>query len=163
MRNYAISDKNMNITLDNYQEAHGALRAIFMMYWDLINSYNGFGHNIETGTFKAVEFIDCEITEKPGYALGLDKELLQTGAAIAILCGLSDAWDEQETWDVKWPLIQQAKLAFDGGKFRNYPEIQKGFELGFSVSITDGKFYRQLKTIYEKYVIGYFERLLANR
>jgi hypothetical protein len=41
----------MNITMDNYRDALDALRDILLMYWDLITSYNGFGHNIEIGKF----------------------------------------------------------------------------------------------------------------
>lgn len=78
------------VTLDNYQEAHQVLRDILFLYVDLAESYDGFGHGIDTGTFDPFHFLDAEVEVPPGYASPVNLNLLRQGSAIALLCGLYD-------------------------------------------------------------------------
>lgn len=151
----------MTITEDNYQEAFDAIRDILYMYVDLIESYKGFGHNIDRGKFSPLEFVDAPVMEPAGYTFGIDIPLLQSGSAIALLCELSDAWDEYETWEAKsWPLIPEIKEANEAGRFSHLPEIQEAFNLAFG---TDEKTFReQLERVHNKYVCGYFSKLAKN-
>jgi hypothetical protein len=70
------------------------VRDILYMYYDLKESYDGFGHSIETGSFDALSYVDCYLSEPPGKTFGIDVGLLHEGATVAILCRLSDYWDE---------------------------------------------------------------------
>ena len=125
----------MDITEENYQKAYDAIRDILFMYVDLVESYGGFGHNIERGRFSPLEFVDAPIIEPEGYTFGIDVPLLQSGSAIALLCELSDAWDDYETWDVKsWPLMPLIKEANEAGRFSHLPEIQEAFNFGLGDS-----------------------------
>ncbi|MEO0468724.1 MAG: hypothetical protein AAF206_03815 [Bacteroidota bacterium] len=151
----------MNITEDNYQEAQDAIRDILYMYVDLIESYGGFGHNIERGKFSPLDFVDAPILEPEGYTFGIDILLLQSGSAIALLCTLSDAWDEYETWDVKnWPTVSLIKEANDAERFTHLPMIQEAFNLAFGSD--EEAFREQLTRVYKKYVCSYFSKLAKN-
>ena len=148
----------MDITTDNYHEATDAIRDILYMYVDLVESYEGFGHNIERGKFKALDFIDARVIEPEGYTFAIDESLLFPGAAISLLCDLSDAWDEYETWDVEnWPIINEIKLAYESSRFSHMPEVDKAIGLGFGNS--EEEFRDQLKVVYKVHVCGYFEKL----
>ncbi len=150
----------MDITEDNYQEAYDAIRDILYLYVDMVESYEGFGHNLERGKFLPLEFVDAQIYEPEGYTFAIDLALLQSGAAIALLCELSDAWDEYETWEVKgWPLITQIKEAKEADRFNHLPEIQEAFDLAFSNN--EDAFRNQLMKVYKTYVCAYFNKLSA--
>lgn len=151
----------MNITEANYQQAFDAIRDILFMYVDLIKSYGGFGHNIDRGKFSPLEFVDAPILEPEGYTFGIDVALLQNGSAIALLCELSDAWDEYQTWNIKtWPLIPNIKGANESRRFSHLPEIQEAFDLGFGEN--EEAFREQLQKVYKTYVCGYFDSLAKN-
>lgn len=151
----------MNITENNYQVAYDAIRDILFLFVDMIESYEGFGHNVGRGKFKALDFIDAQIIEPEGYTFSIDSSLLCSGSAIALLCELSDAWDEYETWDVNgWPSIHDIKKANEEGRFNCIPEIQKAVSLGFGRS--EEAFREQLAKVYKIYVRGYFNRLVEN-
>jgi len=148
----------MDITEDNYQAAYDAIRDILYLYVDMVESYEGFGHNLQRGKFLPLKFVDAQVYEPEGYTFGIDLQLLQSGAAIALLCELSDAWDEYETWEVKsWPLITQIKEAKEANRFNHLPEIQEAFDLAFSNN--EDSFRNQLMKVYKKYVCGYFNKL----
>lgn len=153
----------MEITEDNYQLANDAIRSILFMYVDLIESYNGFGHNIDTGNITPatyLELIDAPVIEREGYILGVNTELMQQGSAIALLCMLSDAWDEHETWDTGWDILNLTKNALIDKRFQHMPAIEKAFKLGFSSS--ENKFREQLKHVYNNHVINYFKDILQS-
>ncbi|MEM6611323.1 MAG: hypothetical protein AAF652_03540 [Cyanobacteria bacterium P01_C01_bin.72] len=113
----------MNITEDNYQKAYDAIRDILYMYVDMIDSYEGFGHNIERGKFSPLDFVDALVLESKGYTFGIDILLLQSGSAIALLCELSDMWDEYPTQLESWQLTSPIKSANEAGRFAHLPEI----------------------------------------
>lgn len=151
----------MDITENNYQKAYDAIKDILYMYVDMIESYEGFGHNIETGKFSPLDFVDAPIIEPEGYTFAVDVSLLQNGSAIALLCELSDAWDEYETWEVKnWPLIPLIKLASDAGRFNHLPIIQQAFKFGFGSD--EAAFREQLVKVYKQCVCSYFVQLTKN-
>jgi hypothetical protein len=151
----------MDITTENLELTNDAIRDILFMYVDLVESYEGFGHNIARGQFKALDFIDARVVEPEGYTFAIDETLLYPGAAISLLCDVSDAWDEYETWDVKnWPQINEIKKAYEANRFSHMPEIEKAFELGFSNN--EEEFREQLKLVYEAHVCSYFQKLAKN-
>lgn len=133
-----------------------AIRHILFMYRDMAESYDGFGHNIDTGLgrFDAPAILDLpDDADLPSSEL----ELLRTGAAIALLCDLSDAWDEEGDASGTHLRLITARLVLQSGGFGQYPEIAKAFELGFGKDET--AFRQQLSVVYARYVRGYFARL----
>ena len=84
----------MDITADTIPYAQAAIRDILYLYVDMAKSYGGFGHNIDTGTFAPLEFIDSRVDCEPGCTFGIDEDLLHAGSSIAILCSISDCLDE---------------------------------------------------------------------
>jgi hypothetical protein len=149
------------ITSDNFTDAYDVTRDILYMYVEMITNYGGFGHNIESGKFDPLEYVDCEMVESPGSTFGIDLELVHTGAGIAILCELSNAWDEYESGDVPiWPITQQAKAAVGKGRFAHLPSIHRAIQLAFGTD--EAKFRQQLRVVYDSHVVGYFEKLLAS-
>ncbi|AFY73632.1 hypothetical protein Syn7502_01572 [Synechococcus sp. PCC 7502] len=148
----------MKITTDNVHEAENAIRDILYMYYDLVKSYKGFGHNIESGKFNPLNYIDAVLEEPIGYTFAVDIELLQNGSAVALLCDLVNMWDEFETSDVQVsPIIDQIKAALVSGRFRHLPEFQKAIELGLGNS--EEAFRKEIISIYQKHVCGYFNRM----
>lgn len=152
----------MKIDRENYDSACSAVRDILFMYVDLVEGYGGFGHGIDVGTFRPLDFLEAELVEPPaeGYVLGPDVDLLHAGSGIALLCELSDAFYENDaTGDVPSPAVQAAKAAFLAGRLRHLPSIERAFELGLAKDQL--AFRRQLTTVYREYVVGYFTRLAA--
>lgn len=152
----------MKIRRENEEGARRAVRDILYMYVDLVEGYGNFGHGIEVGTFSPLDFIDAEVIDPPeqGYVLGLDLGLLQAGSGIALLCGLLDAFDDNDvTGDIADPAIQAAKAAFLAGRLRHLTSIERAFELGLGSDPL--AFRRQLTAVYREHVVGYFARLAA--
>lgn len=163
----------MEITKSNSVVARQALRDILFMYVDLIKSYGGFGHNIETGGFEALAFLDAVVVEPPGYSFDLDAELLHRGSSIAILCGLSDIRDDHDEWqatlcpgweDEEQRFDKQAQgtwKALQSGRLAHLPaDLQRAVALGFEAD--DDAFRKQLKVVYQEHVVGYFRNLLPS-
>ena len=153
----------MEINEHNYQVANEAIKNILYMYVDLIESYSGFGHGIETGDFDPYSYlslIDTTINEPEGYTFGINANLLKTGSAIALLCMLSDSWDEFETCNSDWDILNDTKKAFIENRFKHMPDIHQAFELGFGES--EDEFRKQLRIVYENHVVEYFKYLLGN-
>ncbi len=148
----------MAITGDNYQLAYDAIRDILFMYVDMAESYKGFGHNIDTGCFSPLEFVDAPIYEPKDSTFGIDISLLQSGSAIALLCDLSDVWDEFGTLDVtSHSSILKTKGAYEIGRFSHLSQIQQAFSLGFGLD--EEAFREQLSVVYRTYVCSYFSDL----
>jgi hypothetical protein len=147
----------MDITVETLPYAQAAIRDILYLYVDMVESYGGFGHNLDTGTFSPAEFVNSKVITPDGYTLGLDEELLHTGSAIAILCAISDCWDDQGEISLWWPKIKSAKSALDAGQFKHLPEIEKAFVLAFEGDLP--LFTEQLQAVYQKHVLSYFKRL----
>jgi len=148
----------MVITVESFDLAVAATRDILYMYYDLVRSYQGFGHNIETGDFDPIEFLTCSIGEPPGSSFGLDLELLHQGAAIAILCGLSDSWDEHDGPILTWPLLAKARQKLLEGAFSSMPTLERAVRLGFQGP--EDEFRHALKIVYGEHVLGFFGRLI---
>lgn len=148
----------MEITPDNVKHAREAIKDILFMYVDLIQSYGGFGHNIATGRFRAIELIDVGLYEERDYdSFKVDISLLQAGSAISLLCKLSDAWDENGSWNVGTLPFVDTKRAYEAGRFDHLPEIHKAFSLGFGSN--EEAFRNQLAKVYRQHVCGYFSNL----
>ena len=136
-----------------------AIRHILYMYRDMAESYGGFGHNIDTslGRFDAPGLVNLPDEAIAPSLHPHDLELLRVGAAIALLCDLSDAWDEAGNAAGNSLRLIAARLALQHGRFAAYPDIARAFELGFGDDET--AFRNQLAAVYDRHVRGFFARL----
>ncbi|AKH15713.1 hypothetical protein [Deinococcus soli (ex Cha et al. 2016)] len=48
------------LTCHDHQEASQALRDILFLYVEMAESYAGFGHAVDTGTFDPYQYLDAE-------------------------------------------------------------------------------------------------------
>lgn len=146
------------ITTENYGEALEAVRDILLMYVDMAESYQGFGHAVDAAIrFDPLRFVDAEVGEQ-GYLV--DLELLRAGSAIAVLCYLYDAWAEEQS--IAGPHTERYQRALTLGKLRHVPDIEAVAVEALrrdKMSLNDSWFADAVAPIYRKYVLGYFRRL----
>lgn len=141
------------INEENYLVAIDAIRDVLYMYYDLAS--DGFIHNIETGKFDPIFFADCYLFEPKGISFGIDVKLLHEGSAVAILCRLSDYWDEIGT-------IPEDNFAFEvkrmltKGRLDHLPLAEQTIKLAFE---DEEKFRDLLKDVYKEYVLEFFKKL----
>lgn len=147
----------------NYLEAEEAVRDILMMYVDLADHTAGFGHAADIYIrFDPFEFIDAEIEGEGYYYVDLD--LLRSGSAIAILCGLYDLWCEGQQL-VGGPLSTRLELALTGGRLSRFPDIEEVIReaiLRREMTLDDPWFDTAVAPIYRKYVLSFFGRLASS-
>ena len=125
------------------------------MFLDMIRSYSGFGHNLECGSFNPLDFIDAVVYEPEGYTFSLDIGLLQSGASIALLSTLVNAWDEFDSSDVPiWPVIKEIETAYKQGRFSHLPDIE--IAIGLGLGKDEEAFRQQLPVVYNAYVRNFF-------
>jgi hypothetical protein len=149
---------NNEINEENYPNAISAIRDILYMFYDLKESYEGFGHNIETGSFNPLSYADCYLSEPPGYAFGIDVEILHEGAMVSILCRLSDYWDDIEEVPETDKFVIEVRHMLSKGRFDHLPLAERAISAAFS---DEGKFRELLVQIYQDYVVERFRKLAA--
>lgn len=143
------------INKENYHVAINAIRDIIYMFYDLVESYKGFGHNIDTGNFDPVFFVDCYLYEPKDITFGIDVNVLHEGSAVAILCKFSDYWDEHGTAP-EGEFALEVKRLLSGGRLDHLLLPEEAIKSAFE---DEEKFRNLLNNIYEKYVIQFFKRL----
>jgi len=149
------------ITLENYDEAQEAVRDILMLYVDMAESYSGFGHAVDVNVrFDPLKYVDAEVVVPEGYAPPVDIDLLRTGSAIAALCYLYDLWCEFDMVDV--PSGSAIKTGVEAGRLSLVPDVEAVAREALrrnKMPQDDPWFDEAVEPIYERHVIGYFERL----
>lgn len=143
------------INEENYSVAIAAIRDILYMYYDLVESYEGFGHNIEIGSFDPIFFVDCYLFEPKGCSFGIDVNILHEGSAVGILCKLSDFWDEHQT-QPEGKFALEVKQILSESRLDHLPLAEKAIKLAFE---DEEKFRDLLDEVYEKYVVQFFKQL----
>ncbi len=143
------------INQENYPVAINAIRDILYMYYDLVESYKGFGHNIETGSFDPIFFADCYLFEPQGITFGIDVNVLHEGSAVAILCKFSDYWDEHGAVP-EGEFALEVKRILSEGRLDHLPLAEQAIKLAFE---DEDRFRDLLDEAYEKYVVQFFKRL----
>ena len=146
------------INKENYVEAISAIRDILYLYYDLVESYNGFGHNIDTGTFDPIFFADCYLFEPSGTTFGIDVNILHEGSAVAILCKLSDYWDENGLLPND-EFVTQVKRILSEGRLDHLPLAEQVVREAFQ---NEENFRDMLDEIYKIYVLKRFRKLAAD-
>lgn len=149
------------ITVDNFLEAEAAIRDILFMYRDLIRSYDGFGHNIDVGKFDPFTFIDADLYEISGYSVAMDMSLVHQGSAVALICYVSDLWDEEQGENILQTEYGKKILdACQEGRLNHLPLAKKAILASFESEET---FRSLLPQVYSSYVVDYFQRLLQEK
>lgn len=143
------------INKENYVLAIDAIRDILYMYYDLVDSYKGFGHSIAYGNFDPIFFIDCYLYEPEGTTFGIDVSILYEGSAVAILCRLSDYWDECGGLPED-KFILEVKRILSEGRIDHLPLAEQAIKEAFQ---SEEGFRVLLPDVYEKYVAGFFKKL----
>jgi hypothetical protein len=143
------------INEENYLVAISAIRDILYMYYDLVESYNGFGHNINTGEFDPIFFADCYLFEREGMTLGIDVNILHEGSTVAILCKLSDYRDESGVLPDN-EFVSQVRRTLSEGRLDHLPLAERAIKEAFE---NEENFRGLLGEIYENYVVGQFRKL----
>ncbi len=148
-----------SITSDNYLEAYQATRDILYLYDDAVTSYAGFGHNLETGSFDPFRYVSCQLAEPPGYTFKIDLQLLHEGAACALLCHLSDYWDDFEGQEISTNnLTSRIRKLAQEGHLNTTPLAKRAIEEAF---IDPRQFRSSLREVYIKYILAYYQRRLS--
>lgn len=147
------------INQENYPVAIAAIRDILYMYYDLVESYEGFGHNIETGNFDPIFFADCYLFEPKGSTFGIDVNVLHEGSAVGILCKFSDFWDDHGTAP-EGEFASEVKRILSEGRLDHLPLAEKTIKLAFQ---DEEKFRDLLDEAYEKYVVQFFKKCAKDK
>jgi hypothetical protein len=143
------------INEENYPNAISAIRDILYMYYDLKGS-EGFFHNTDTGSFDPLSYADCYLSEPPGKSFGIDVGLLHEGAMVAILCRLSDYWDEIGELPENENFVDDARHMLSEGRFDHLPLAERTIATAFR---SEDEFRDLLDQIYQGYVVERFRKL----
>jgi len=144
----------------NLSEASQAVGDILFLYQDAVESYGGFGHNLETGSFNAFDYARAVLAPKPGYSLGLDVSLLHEGAAVALLCELSDHIDDTESAPGQFGRTLEIRRSLERGLLDSTPLAKAVAEHAFAGHFDE--FQSGLTRVYQEYVLGHFRRLVQD-
>lgn len=151
------------ITQENYGDAADAVRDILMMYVDLADGYQGFGHASDVHIrFDPLKFIDADVDGEPVYYVDLD--LVRAGSAVAILCAFYDLWCEEQPLAEHHRTIRY-QAAVNQGRLSAFPDIEAIVREAIvrnEMSLNDPWFEDAVVPIYRKYVLGLFRRLAAS-
>ncbi|MBB5366131.1 hypothetical protein [Deinococcus humi] len=150
-------------TLHDYPEASQALRDILFLYVEMAESYAGFGHAVETGTFDPYQYLDAEAVPSFESSFPVHIDVLRQGAVIALLCRLYDIWCDVE--DLNDSSTSMIRTALAHGRFWRFPEVDQLLTEAFERNppFEDPWLDNALKPIYQTYVASYFARLGTTR
>lgn len=145
------------INEENYPTAIAAIRDILYMYYELAQE-KYFFHSVDTGTFDPLFFADCWFCEPPGGGCSIDVDLLHKGSAVAILCQLSDIWDEScEIPETEFAF--QVKHALEEDRFDHLPLAEHTIRLAFQ---NEEQFRESLTEVYKTHVLEFFKKIAEN-
>jgi hypothetical protein len=148
------------ITFDNYKDAEEAIRYILMMYVEMAEAYSGFGHAIDVNIPLALKYVDADLITPAGTAPLIDLDLLRIGSGIGLLCFVYDFWSEHDS--VNLPRDSEIRSAIEGGRLAFVPDVERVAREAIQrdyLPQDDPWFDQAVEPIYQRYVVGYFERL----
>lgn len=138
-------------------KAQDALRDILFMYRELANwrgLWDDFGW--EDGKFEPLEWIDF-----PADGADLDTEdlrLLHEGSALKLICHMLQSWGQGGYPTLETAYIGQIRHAVTSGRLNHLPELKDVLSDSFT---SDAALKERAEEIYDRYVVGYFHRLLG--
>ena len=148
----------MDVSIDTIAKANAAVRDILFLFVDMLESYAGFGHGLDTGSFWPFDFLDSRRVLADEDSLEINLDLLHSGSGVAVLCAISDSWDECQSANLQLPVLKAADQALASGRFHHIHEIELAVRLGLGSD--ELAFRRQLPIVHERYVVSYFLKLL---
>ena len=158
----------MELSCENIDETANALRDILYLYAQMVEEYGGefggFGHNLDTGSFDALKFVDATIELGSQSLPAMNLHLLHAGSGVAVLARLSDFWDDYETsprvaTEDSWHRAPSIYREFQAGKFDHLPMVSSAVSAAFGDDYS--AFQTSLSAVYKEHVVGYFQRLVS--
>jgi hypothetical protein len=139
-------------------ELRAATRDVLGMYWDMVTTYGGFGHSVDTGSLNFLRYIDLPI-EQADPSILEELRLVQIGSAVGLLCQVDNSHLEHDTFPADFPYYKAIAEAIQSGRIKHLPEFDSALQAGLS---SFASFRAAAQPLYEKYVLGYF-RFLAGQ
>lgn len=138
-------------------KAQDVVRDVLFMYRELVGwhgLYDDFGR--EDGKFEPLEWID--LTAQQVDIDGEDLRLIHEGCALKLICHMLQSWGQGDYPNTETPYIRRIKDAVAAGRADHLPELKAVLQDAF---ISDAVVWRKSDNLYERYVVGYFHRLLG--
>jgi hypothetical protein len=152
-----MTDVDLNSS-DFLFELRSATRDVLGMYWDMVTTYSGFGHSVDTGSLNFLRFVDLPV-EQADPSILEELQLVRIGSAIAILCQVDDSWLEYDTFPADSPYYRGIAEALESGRLAHLPEFETAVRAGLA---SFASFRAAANPLYEKYVVGYFQYLAGH-
>ena len=146
------------INYETYEQAATARRDLLFLYTEMVESYQGFAADLETGAFDPYTFVDCALGDEPGWTFQVDTQLLREGSAVKLLAWQVDCWEQTGDIRTDRQLMQGIKTLLAGDALHDLPLAAETLRLGLQSA---EKLHDGLPDVYEQYVLGYFRRLLG--
>ncbi len=153
----------MHIDSENCMIGNEAMASVLLLYFQIVSG-GGFSGDetvfLDQNKFDGYRFLDVEVEES--YQPEIDERLIRQGAVICLLCDLNDMISEFDDCYLSHDITKKILAAFSDGKLTSIPEAEELIKLvSVSEVSLDYRKYRQiLDSIYCKYVIGTFKRLV---
>ena len=148
------------INYETYEKAAAARRDLLFLFTEMVESYQGFAADLETGSFDPYVFVDCRLGEEPGWTFQVDTRLLREGSVVKLLAWQVDCWEQSGDIRSDRELMNGIKTLLASNTLHDLPLAAETLRLGLQSAeeLQDG-----LPDVYEQYVLGYFQRLLGLR
>lgn len=159
---------DFEVSWDNYDECKKIYKEIMWMYADMVNSYNGFGHNIDFETIDYIKYIFSYTNNK--LQLNDICSVLKEGSLIAICCEAVNNLDDEQRNPI---FLNKIYMLLENEKLQHMPYEKEVLELLINAlnedtdvfwqnnehgSLFDGKLFE----LYEDYVLGYYKKMLRS-
>jgi hypothetical protein len=158
--------KTMIIDRNNYEIGNKAMASVLLLYYHLIEE-NGFTNDqtfyVNQDDFNGFDFLNVQIEEKSNESLDLNEDLIKQGAVIYLLSDLNDIIGEYDDCYLSEPRAKKIITALETNKTSPIIEVEALLEhMSVPEDEMDFQEYNKLlKTIYIKYVRGFFTKILA--
>lgn len=154
----------MVIDRDSFSVGNKAMAQVLMLYYRLLEE-GGITHEqtvyLDPVDFCGFTYLDVQVEQT---AFEIDESLLREGATICLLCDLDDAICDYSEDYLSHDYVKRIIAMYDQGKMTAIPEVAEIFSIiRKSERQLDYEHYNHcLIGIYEKYVVGRFERMLKS-
>ena len=157
-----MATKLMNIGDHNTKQGNNAVASALLLYYHLAMEGCFCGDEtvyIDPEVFDGFRYLNVVVED--AHNPEINEKFLREAAIIFILCDLNDMITEHEESFRSAELTKKAIEAFKDGRLSAIPEVQPIFELLESdeASFNFSAYSDSLRIIYEKYVLGSFDRL----
>jgi hypothetical protein len=127
------------------------MKDILFLLRDLAR-YSGFAEGHPTGTFAPWKYLDCESVD--GWFTDEDLQLLHRGAAVALLVGIVDEWEN--SGGISEVRARSMAAALETGRFAHLPAAE---EAARAALVDEEEMHRRLTRVPQEFVCGTFSDL----